>query len=704
MKKLLLTLSSVLIVGGAAGSVISCGVKPEKEVTFMIFGTTSSAGDQEKRKNFQDLADEFNALHKNEKDFVPVQVVMKNSNYLNLAIQSGDNLPDLYVSYVDAASTYVDSSVGNQVRDMKESMGEGFNAFNEDLITSSFMEEGQYKGEQIVLPFGKSFDISVINVNLFIQFMDLFQVETNALKTNFKEFNDIRKNLLDGSEKWEKTKIFKENSKFSTTKSEENEINTVVIRKELYDKLFEELNKINTVDDIKAFFNSTKNVLMVAEAFKEAVKKGIVQPKVTLNETNKEVITTKEDYHFAFGMDSIDNKYYMDYAATTFAPEGVINVQNSISTENPEEGFWYHTTYNDNNDKIAEITLNANSQGFKNTTEYLQGMKTIALNDWNDTLASSNWRDQWNGVFSTARKTNSTQNFVTEDFVKSTMFMASASSANDIYFTDQFKNKAALDKDGNTITATYRPVSKADVITTATTNGENTDKNVFLSQGRGIAGFKSNGSNAAEKEKSVTEFLNYIMQPIQTAQYGLKTSYMPATKSGMKIYENYKNGNYNNTKGEATNSDQLKQVVSEIEGIDKQYVTDELLDKYFYQIKNITGEPEVKAGVSSVITSFIEDYLDPMIYPEKHLYSSKVALVSSKAIPTTDIIRSSLKSATTGNKGLLDLSDTASRNANMNELLVEGNNYYNLSSYLKSYENKEFFRQIKITFTPIKNN
>lgn len=704
MKKLLLTLSSVLVVGGTASSVVSCGVKPEKEVIFMLFGTTSSSGDQEKRKNFQDLADAYNKIHQSDENFVPVKVVMKNSNYLDLAIQSGDNLPDLYVSYVDAAATYVDSSVGNKVRDMKKSMGDGFDKFNKDLITPAFMEEGQYRDEQIVLPFGKSFDISVINVNLFIQFMELFpelKETVETLKINFEKYNEDRKSLLGGSEEWTATKVFKEGLTFRAKDNAiDSDTNSIELDKELFTDLVKSLQGISSVEEIKDFFNSTQNVLNVADAFREVVSNNKLDVKVTLNEENKKVITTTDKYHFAFGIDSLDNKYYMDYAATTAAQEGVINVQNSI--DKPTEDFWYSTNYEN---KIANIELNPYSQGFVNTTEYLQGMKDIALKNGDNSI-TTDWRDQWNGVFSTARKSNSTQNWVTEDFVKSTMFMASASSANDIYFTDQFKNKDVIDEEGKPASKTYRPVSKADVITTATTNGNDTNKNVFLSQGRGIAGFQSEGKNAVEKEKTVEGFLIYIMQPIQTAQYGLKTSYMPATKSGIKIYESYLNGSYNNTTGNIGSETKLIEVIRNIE---KEYngneITEdkarELIPVYFSQILNSTGAPELKAGVSSVISSFIKDYLDPLINENQDEASNKVALVSSKAIPTTNIIRSSLKPTLTGSQGLLDLTSNSanSRDAKMTELLVDGNNTYNLTRWIRTYTNKEFFKEINIKIT-----
>lgn len=711
MKKLLLTLSSVLVVGGTASSVVSCGVKPEKEVIFMLFGTTSSSGDQEKRQNFQDLADGYNEIHKNDEGFVRVKAVMKDSSYLNLAVQSGDNLPDLYVSYVDAASTYTDSIVGDDVRDMESSMGEeGFNKFKNDLITPAFMEEGQYKDHQIVLPFGKSFDISVINVNLFLQFMELMpEVKSEEVRTGYTNYNKERQNLLENKTDLSGTKVFKDNLKFSSSAVEKND-NTITLSGDIYNNLKTLLQGVKTVDDIKKVFGSTTSVLLLANAMHEIVKQDGLNVRIPIAFDNEGKVTKyavpNKAYNFGFGIDSLDNKYYMDYAATNNAQEGVIDVQQEINKEAPEKSFWYSTSYND---KVASIELNANSQGFINTTKYLQGMKDIAQNG-NDT-ASTDWKDHWNGVFSTAWKVGTQQNWITEDFVKATMFMGSASSANDYYFTDSFKNKevGTIDANGSstgTETLTYAPVSKADVITTATTNGENTDKDVFLSQGRGIAGFKSKGSNAVQKEETVKGFLNYIMQPQQTAYYGLKTSYMPATKTGMEIYKNYLNENYNNSlnidgKNPIVNETELAKAVQNIYKIETgNDLNDDdakaKISEYFKPILNSSKTPEVKAGVSVINSSFIKEYLEKIISGD-----SSIALVSSKAIPTTDIIRAGLKPALTGTNGLLDLKNT--KNISMDQLLADDNSHvYNLKAQLESNKG-DFYKDINITFTPKKS-
>ncbi|ATI73668.1 hypothetical protein [Mesoplasma florum] len=702
MKKLLLTLSSVLIVGGAAGSVISCGVKPEKEVVFaLIGGSTMSDNDLEKLNAYKEMADEFNKTHSQENGFAPIKVVWRDSNYLNNSVLSGDNLPDLYISYVDAASTYLESTVADQVRDMEDSMGEeGFAKFTNDLITPAFINEGKYKNTQVVLPFGKSFDISVINVNLLFEFMGLFkneevQKKLEELKKTYGDYNIERSDVLEQQTEMSKTKVFKDNLKIvnsnnSQIKSSENEI---ILQESNYNYLINLFTKVNnSIEGIKSIFALTDNVLELTKAMNQIILKDGLD--VTVKIDNNQYVKPKERYNFAFGIDSLDNKYYMDYASTDTGTE-IIDIQNS-------EDFWYKATYES---KKANIELNSKSKSFKDTSKYLQGMKEIALSNKGQENKLT-YSEQWNGVFSTSRYEQNSQSrtYITQDFTKGTMFMGGASSANDFYFTSSWTKKvdvynsqetSAIAQENKNVT--YTPVTRADIITTSKTNESNPQKAVFMSQGRGIAGFKSNGSNAAEKEESVKGFLNYIMQPIPSARFALRTSYMPATKSGMLVYENYLNGNYNNANGEPQNQTELEKAVKEIEqtynGNEK--ITDseikELVPKYFYQIMT-NGKPEWKAGISPVNTGFINDYLNPKIEDN----NPNISLVSSKANPVTDIVRSGIKNSINGTNTIMDLAKKP--NMSFYDLLSEAKDPKDPSylTYWLRRNQGDFYQEINI--------
>ncbi|ATZ21225.1 hypothetical protein [Mesoplasma tabanidae] len=706
MKKLLLTLSSVFIIAGAAGSVVSCGVSPEKEVIFALIGGYSmSDTDLEKLNAYKEMADEFNEEHKNEENFVPINVVWRESSYLNNAVLTGDNLPDLYISYVDAASTYLESTVADQVRDMEKSMGEdGFKKFTDDLITPAFIEEGKYKETQVVFPFGKSFDISVINVNLLFQFMALFEEESvksklTNLEEKYKQYNAKRKNVLENNTEMSGTRIFKNGLTIVQNNQylKQNDLE-VPIDSTTYNYLVDLFLKVdNSIDGIKSIFASTKNVLALTIAMNQIIQKNLLD--VTVKIDNNKYVKPNEKFNFAFGIDSLDNKYYMDYASTSEGHE-IIDIQN-------DKDFWYNATYEN---KKANITLNSESQSFKDTSKYLQGMKKIALSNFEkDKSVPINYSEQWNGVFSTSRYEQNSQSktYITQDFTKGTMFMGSASSANDFYFTTSWTKNLDVYNNQNLPTqketVTYTPVTRADVITTSKTNESNPEKAVFMSQGRGIAGFKSNGSNALYKEESVKNFLNYIMQPVPAARFALRTSYMPATKSGMLIYENYLNGNYNNNEGNPKDKKALIKVVQEIEASYNsnsitEHQAEELIPEYFGQILT-NNKPEWKAGISPVNTGFINDYLNPKIGNEVHLEENKVSLVSSKAHPVTDIVRSGIKNSISGTNGIMDLAKKP--NMSFYDLIKSPSNATD-SAYLAYWlgrQQGDFYKEINLKYS-----
>ncbi|AVN62061.1 hypothetical protein CG001_00090 [Mesoplasma coleopterae] len=709
MKKLLLTLSSVFIIAGAAGSVVSCGVKPEKNVIFALIGGSSmSDTDLEKLNAYKEMADEFNEQNRDKEGFVPVNVVWRESSYLNNAVLTGDNLPDLYISYVDAASTYLESTVADQVRDMEKSMGDqGFEKFKDDLITPAFIDEGKYKDTQVVLPFGKSFDISVINVNLLFQFMDLFDDQNvknklSDLQNTYAKYNNERSSVLENKTEMSGTKVFREGLKLVPDGQIFKEKDNVIsIDKSTYNSLVELFSKVeNSVEGIKSIFALTKNVLALTKAMNQIIQKNGLD--VTVKIEDNKYVKPNEKYNFAFGIDSLDNKYYMDYASTDKGHE-IIDVKN-------DSDFWYNTNYEN---KIAEINLESNNQSFKETSEYLQGMKDIAVDNIKDSKPGLSYSEQWNGVFSTSRYEQNSQSktYITQDFTKGTMFMGSASSANDFYFTSSWEKEVDVYNDNQTSNAKpsrevakYSPVTRADILTTSKTNGSNPEKSVFMSQGRGIAGFKSNGSNAAQKEESVKGFLNYIMQPIPTARFALRTSYMPATKSGMLIYENYLNGNFNNENNTHTNEEALAEAIVDIKKIyDKEdinlAVAKELIPMYFKQIKNNKGTPEWKAGISPVNTGFINDYLNPKISTNDTENKRKnISLVSSKANPVTDIVRSGLKNAISGTNGVMDLLNK--QDMKFFDLLNKPQNSKDTAylSYWLGRNQGDFYKEIHITY------
>jgi ABC-type glycerol-3-phosphate transport system substrate-binding protein len=70
-----------------------------------------------------------------------------------------------------------------------------------------------------------------------------------------------------------------------------------------------------------------------------------------------------------------------------------------------------------------------------------------------------------------------------------------------------------------------------------------------MQQGPGLAGFKSVGSNARTKEKVVTKFVKYLLQPKVLNRLAIMSGYIPSTKTALNLFQHYKNGDFNNETG-----------------------------------------------------------------------------------------------------------------------------------------------------------
>lgn len=565
MKKLLLILGATTLTATAVSSVVACGGnKPEKKVILLLPQETIGTTSLDKQTAYKDLVNEFNRANAEKikaGEMVEIEVKWEKSGNIAKNIAARGNLPDLYVFYPDAVSTFAYSGAGENVRDMKKSYGtEGeFTKFKESLITDSYIKEGEYektKGNktQLVLPFGKSVDLSVINVRTLVDLLETLGIDSDKkIRESFNNYNkETRINMLgkypelstySSLDKDKAIKAYDEISDIQKTKFEE-------LMKPLLDA-----DSTSIASEIRNLFKSNEDVLLITEVISEIYQTSIKYSGVSGQDkdaTIQEALnTTANKSHYAFSIDSIENKFFIDH--------GAVSGNENIDIADSNNGFMYNSqlNYDVNKGRVksTDVEFNPSSEGYKHTIELLDGFKKIASKHKKTASGNSaNLEKDWNGTFMTKYSGTTGSVYTSTLFLNGTTLVGSSSSAGAYNYLGGPRYN---DANGNSkkIYLTQNP----DILTTSSIGNE---KDAFMSQGPGLAGFKSNGENAAEKETTVTAFLQYIMQPVQTVQFALKTNYMPSTRNAMEIYKNYIDGTYNNTEAFNFAQDKTKALAS----------------------------------------------------------------------------------------------------------------------------------------------
>lgn len=404
MKKLLSALTATALTATVATSVVSCGIKPEKNVVFALPEETIGATSNDKQSGYKDLVAAFNDEHAAEianGEMVEIETRLEKSGNIAKNIAAKNNLPDLYVIYADAVSTFQHSGAGSSVRDMSESMGNGLTNLKESLITKSFINEGTYNGKQLVLPYGKSVDLSVINVRLLTELTKGFVSDAQAktIKEKFEAYNQKSRSSLFATDDEATMSTYTSINPEAFEKVKKNNDTDITSALQTFKDIISELTVTGngnenptspTADDsgkefankIRTIFKKTENIeaIVTLTTYLYNEYSAILYSGV-YNQGSEGTVDTdlagkeKASNHYAFSIDSMENKYFMDHVANT---DGA---KKNIDIADKNNGFMYNAQLNQNESgKVTGTTveLNTQSESYKHTTKLFNMFQSVA--------------------------------------------------------------------------------------------------------------------------------------------------------------------------------------------------------------------------------------------------------------------------------------------------------------------------------------
>ncbi|ATZ17624.1 hypothetical protein [Mesoplasma melaleucae] len=678
MKKLLAIGLSLSIVASSATLAVSCGPGNTKNVQLWLLQESASATSKI-NSAYAQLVKDYNKQAK-AAGKLQVDFKWKASGAINKTmITDKAKLPDLYVSYPDAVSYYkVASTTKDLVRDMKKTYGSNYEKdIQNGFVDPVFLTEGTIGEDINVLPYFKSLDFSTINLNLFREVYTILVTGSNdytadegkAMTDQINAYNAIRAKRTSNSNEQKNSdlsdiKIFGKidaQGKVVVTKEQVQDMqdafggeSAITALKERFDgkKGSEVINEIKAINARHSEILPFIRAINAGLTFNEGVD-AIAQAKSDKNGKYAKMTTKTTNQHYAIAIDSLTNKFFMDYASQSG--------KTVADTTSADSDFIY--TVNPNFDKKeATVTLDKESQAYKNTTSFLQELKNIALQ--NNNATNTDIAAQWDGVFLSGKMDASAKLYVSEYFNSGSTLYSSGSTA------------------GMWAYQSSTNLNRYDILVTSAINAEG-NQGYFLSQGPGIAGFNSQGSNAAEKEKTVTDFLNYIYKANVQAASSIQSGYLPSTKDGMSVFEKYHTEKFNVNTGEwnvdldaETNAD-LKAEVERLEST------------YNFKFAPITAVDSNDIIVGKWLTNdMLVDYFG---FNNQGVMDPRVMKNNLKYVIGTlnilgDGIRNSFDSALkTGTKTLMNLNDNPG--TNFSELFTIGKENYNVSKWIYEKRN-----------------
>jgi len=572
MKKILSVLTTLGIISPTVASVVACGPRISNNVLFILPGNTMSSASRITR-SYQQIVRDFNNSEEMKGSKVKVEVGWESGDPIQLRASVLEQLPDLYIAYPDVAAKYIlDPTKTASARNMEETYFGNDElkdaSLKEKFWSEAFYSEGLINNDLYVLPLNKSFDMSIINLRIFLEL------------TSFVDQN-IANTIGDG--------LKAEN--YGNLASHLFLKNGVVDDTELLNNLKPALEKISQSNKktlaIREFFKFNNNVINLAKLYSNLYR----------NHLNRDTIsdyTNDQRKMFPIGIDSIANKVFMEYG-DALNPEGVVQ---TIDPYKKNGNFFYEIeNMNPDRERMDILLDNPESKIFKEVNNYFNTLRDLTSSD-PSIRKHSDMSIRWSGSMLVGKLDGKT--YTSDFFNQGSMLVTSSSTAGSWSFKAK-KNQFDRDKD-------------LLVVSSSTATGNNFN---FIQQGPGLAGFKSVGKNAKEKEIITTKFVRYLLQPKVQNKLAIMSGYIPSTSDALDFFKFYKDGSFNNKTGEWK------------EGITKPSNAEEF--EKVYDPNRTIANPQDDILISQLLNDFI--------------ISKKMNAVTAVGNPAGAIIRTALDQA-----------------------------------------------------------
>jgi len=355
-----------------------------------------------------------------------------------------EQLPDLYVAYPDLASKYIlDPSKTDDARNMGETFKgtqkghpkdetsitpSGDEVLKENFWAKSFYEEGLIStspksktitdetktSDLYVLPLIKSFDMSVVNLKVFLELAS-YVLPVEAITKLGITLGNLEPsalfNRVDAS-----TLKFKPNDQ----------------TKKLLMAIANSSDKAETHRLLRQFFQKGDNILQMATLYAELYK-----DHLSSNIARYTGTSGKLQKMYSVGIDSSANQIFMNYADETLAKmEAEAKKQNNdtkflgdqapaINPYHVEDFFYYIEAMNPNSERMDVVLDSPKSETFSKVADYFNTFMKLARDMGN--VGNGDPTLRWAGSLMIGRIDNKT--YTTNYFNQGTMLVSSSSTA-----------------------------------------------------------------------------------------------------------------------------------------------------------------------------------------------------------------------------------------------------------------------------------